>query len=277
MSSDNSNLELIPIGTLAVEEKYNFIDTNRDLRGRCWMDLLIVPENGIPEKTVIFRKVFPCLPIVRMKMITVERPRNKLPSARLLTIKQIKNLIEREVAEVNTEDMFEIIFIQKGVLHLEITDSPSGWSAVEILRLPSEILVGAEMRTDFSLPAMSTKISTLTPLFPPDIEREIFEITARESRSTIPGLVLVAQRVKFWLEPILYRTLRVRDTERHPDQPATFKLPPAISPKQLLQLFASSEFTSAICGVLTRSSLKPKRYLLDAAVPAIFSSPASVL
>ncbi|KAJ6607196.1 hypothetical protein B0H10DRAFT_2072719 [Mycena sp. CBHHK59/15] len=150
MSSDNSNLELIPIGTLAVEEKWDFIDTNPNLNGRCWMDLLKVPENGVLEKKVIFRKVFPCLPIVRIRIITVEKPRNKFPSARLLTIEQIKSLIEREVAEVNTEDKFEITFMQKGVLHLEITDSPSGWSAVEILRLPSEILVGAEMRMDFS-------------------------------------------------------------------------------------------------------------------------------
>ncbi|KAJ7081475.1 hypothetical protein C8R43DRAFT_1142975 [Mycena crocata] len=150
MSSDNSNFELIPIGTLAVQEKYDFIDTNRKMKGRCWMDLLTVPENGIPQRTVIFTKPWGCLPIVRMKMITVEKPRNRLPSARLLTIQQIKNLIEREVAEVNTEDKFDITFLQKGVLHLEITDSPSGWSAVQILTLPSEILVGANMRKDFS-------------------------------------------------------------------------------------------------------------------------------
>ncbi|KAJ7799590.1 hypothetical protein B0H14DRAFT_1705766 [Mycena olivaceomarginata] len=150
MSSDNNDLELIPIGTLAVEEKWDFIDTNPNLNSRCWMDLLKVPENGVLEKKAIFEKVFPCLPFVRIRIITVEKPRNKFPSARLLTIKQIKSLIEREVAEVNTEDKFDITFMQKGVLHLEITDSPFGWSAVEILRLPSEILVGAKMRKDFS-------------------------------------------------------------------------------------------------------------------------------
>jgi hypothetical protein len=141
MSSDNTNLELIPIGTLTVEEKWDFIDTNPNLNGRCWMDLLKVPENSVLEKTVFARKVFLCLPIVRLRIVTVEKPRNKFPSARLLTIKQIKSLIEREVAEVNTEDKFEITFMQKGVLHLEITDSPFEWSAEEILRLPSEILV----------------------------------------------------------------------------------------------------------------------------------------
>ncbi|KAJ7241654.1 hypothetical protein C8J57DRAFT_91518 [Mycena rebaudengoi] len=45
------------------------------------------------------------------------------------------------------------------------------------------------------------------PSFPPELEREIFEIAATEHPETIPTLVLVAHRVLHWIEPLLYRTL----------------------------------------------------------------------
>ncbi|KAJ7613623.1 hypothetical protein DFH06DRAFT_1242449 [Mycena polygramma] len=47
------------------------------------------------------------------------------------------------------------------------------------------------------------------PVLPTDLEREIFEITAVRYPRSIPRLVLVAQRVKIWIEPMLYRTLSV--------------------------------------------------------------------
>ncbi|KAF7377257.1 hypothetical protein MSAN_00146000 [Mycena sanguinolenta] len=49
---------------------------------------------------------------------------------------------------------------------------------------------------------------------PADLERTIFEITAFAAPECIPRLVLVAWRVKIWLEPILYRTL-VIEGKRH--------------------------------------------------------------
>ncbi|KAJ6471071.1 hypothetical protein C8R47DRAFT_1147785 [Mycena vitilis] len=47
------------------------------------------------------------------------------------------------------------------------------------------------------------------PVLPTDLEREIFEFSAVRCPRSIPRLVLVAQRVKTWIEPMLYRTLSV--------------------------------------------------------------------
>ncbi|KAK7031759.1 hypothetical protein R3P38DRAFT_3352919 [Favolaschia claudopus] len=44
---------------------------------------------------------------------------------------------------------------------------------------------------------------------PPDLEREIFEICALSWPLLIPKFMLVAQRVKAWVEPLLYRTIPV--------------------------------------------------------------------
>ncbi|KAJ7136387.1 hypothetical protein C8R43DRAFT_1203399 [Mycena crocata] len=47
----------------------------------------------------------------------------------------------------------------------------------------------------------------LAPVFPVDLERRIFEISAHIRPSGISTLLLVARRVKAWLEPLLYRTI----------------------------------------------------------------------
>ncbi|KAF7364067.1 hypothetical protein MSAN_01065500 [Mycena sanguinolenta] len=49
----------------------------------------------------------------------------------------------------------------------------------------------------------------LGPVLPPDLEREIFEFVAFSNIRSIPELVLVAQRVRSWIEPLLYRNLSV--------------------------------------------------------------------
>ncbi|KAJ7176974.1 hypothetical protein C8R46DRAFT_1077909, partial [Mycena filopes] len=53
-----------------------------------------------------------------------------------------------------------------------------------------------------------------TPILPPELERQIFEICASSQFSVIPGLMLVAWRVKDWVEPLLYRTIMVCDIRR---------------------------------------------------------------
>jgi len=47
------------------------------------------------------------------------------------------------------------------------------------------------------------------PVLPPELEREIFEICALSRPVSIPKLMLIAQRVKDWVEPLLYRTMAV--------------------------------------------------------------------
>ncbi|KAJ6482765.1 hypothetical protein C8R45DRAFT_1150385 [Mycena sanguinolenta] len=50
---------------------------------------------------------------------------------------------------------------------------------------------------------------------PTDLERTIFETTTFLAPECIPTLVLVAWRIKVWLEPILYRTLVFRGETDH--------------------------------------------------------------
>ncbi|KAJ7830295.1 hypothetical protein B0H14DRAFT_1197785 [Mycena olivaceomarginata] len=47
------------------------------------------------------------------------------------------------------------------------------------------------------------------PAFPPELERELFETTALMHPRTIPVLLRVARRVLTWIEPLLYRIVRV--------------------------------------------------------------------
>ncbi|KAJ7461194.1 hypothetical protein FB451DRAFT_490414 [Mycena latifolia] len=47
------------------------------------------------------------------------------------------------------------------------------------------------------------------PAFPPELERQIFEICALSRPVAIPRLMLVAWRVKQWVEPLFYRTLTI--------------------------------------------------------------------
>ncbi|KAF7341113.1 hypothetical protein MVEN_01845500 [Mycena venus] len=49
----------------------------------------------------------------------------------------------------------------------------------------------------------------LGPVLPTDLEREIFEFSALSNPRSIHKLLLVARRVKIWIEPLLYRNLSV--------------------------------------------------------------------
>ncbi|KAJ6476343.1 hypothetical protein C8R45DRAFT_1102600 [Mycena sanguinolenta] len=47
----------------------------------------------------------------------------------------------------------------------------------------------------------------LEPVFPLELEREIFEIAALSDSNTLPSLLRVARRVLEWIEPLLYRVI----------------------------------------------------------------------
>ncbi|KAJ7241651.1 hypothetical protein C8J57DRAFT_1369050 [Mycena rebaudengoi] len=73
-------------------------------------------------------------------------------------------------------------------------------------------------------------MSPTCPSLPLELEREIFEIAATHYPQTMPALLLVAQRVLRWIEPLLYRTLvmgregcRLDPTALLHIQPATLK------------------------------------------------------
>ncbi|KAK7038298.1 hypothetical protein R3P38DRAFT_2905522 [Favolaschia claudopus] len=57
--------------------------------------------------------------------------------------------------------------------------------------------------------SVDSALATPALTLPTELEREIFEILALSSPKFIPTLLLVAQRVKIWTEPLLYRTLSV--------------------------------------------------------------------
>ncbi|KAJ7078007.1 hypothetical protein B0H15DRAFT_933842 [Mycena belliarum] len=63
-----------------------------------------------------------------------------------------------------------------------------------------------------SSPSCLTRAETLLP---PELEREIFEICALTRPVIIPKLMLVAWRVKNWVEPLLYRVVHI-SPERYP-------------------------------------------------------------
>ncbi|KAJ7049648.1 hypothetical protein C8F01DRAFT_1238304 [Mycena amicta] len=49
------------------------------------------------------------------------------------------------------------------------------------------------------------------PKLPPELERYIFQLAARVTPELAPALILVAWRVKEWIEPLLYNTLMYID------------------------------------------------------------------
>ncbi|KAJ7155227.1 hypothetical protein C8R46DRAFT_1356454 [Mycena filopes] len=71
---------------------------------------------------------------------------------------------------------------------------------------------------------------------PTELEREIFELAALLNLRSIPRLLLVARRVKIWLEPLLYRNLSVLGDERHPQSEL---LTVRMSPEDCLKLLDS--------------------------------------
>ncbi|KAJ7059479.1 hypothetical protein C8F01DRAFT_1370405 [Mycena amicta] len=56
---------------------------------------------------------------------------------------------------------------------------------------------------------LSPTISMDLPYFPLELEREILEISAETWSCEVPNLLLVAHRVHVWLEPFLYRSIRL--------------------------------------------------------------------
>ncbi|KAJ6505163.1 hypothetical protein C8R45DRAFT_545381 [Mycena sanguinolenta] len=50
------------------------------------------------------------------------------------------------------------------------------------------------------------------PRLPPELERRICEIAAVACPIRIPTLMLVARRVRFWVEPLLYRVVFLKDS-----------------------------------------------------------------
>ncbi|KAJ7059447.1 hypothetical protein C8F01DRAFT_1370382 [Mycena amicta] len=88
----------------------------------------------------------------------------------------------------------------------------------------------------------STVMGKTEPRLPEDLEREIFELTGCLYHVTWPRLLLVARRVKSWLEPLLYKTLVVDglSTAHHIASLATCR-PPDFFAKVVRRLALSAD------------------------------------
>ncbi|KAJ7493001.1 hypothetical protein B0H11DRAFT_1858985 [Mycena galericulata] len=60
---------------------------------------------------------------------------------------------------------------------------------------------------------MVSPLPETDPRLPPELEHAIFEISALSRPIAIPNLMLVAQRVKIWVEPILYQIVFLSEVE----------------------------------------------------------------
>ncbi|KAF7299799.1 hypothetical protein HMN09_00986000 [Mycena chlorophos] len=56
----------------------------------------------------------------------------------------------------------------------------------------------------------------MSAVLPPELEREIFEVAARQYPEDIPALVLVAKRVHIWIQPMLFRIVRSSNSKIWP-------------------------------------------------------------
>ncbi|KAF8902914.1 hypothetical protein CPB84DRAFT_820002 [Gymnopilus junonius] len=88
------------------------------------------------------------------------------------------------------------------------------------------------------------------PRLPLDLERDIFELAAAICRPRIPIFILVAQRVRQWLEPMLYTTIIHYDF--------------AIEPYALCPPVPSMYYTCRCCGWM-KDRRRVKSYCFDKA------------
>ncbi|KAJ7816012.1 hypothetical protein B0H13DRAFT_2293217 [Mycena leptocephala] len=72
-----------------------------------------------------------------------------------------------------------------------------------------------------------------------DLEREVFEISALSRPKSIPTLMLVAWRVKTWVEPLLYRTIVVWRSARFAPTPAPIEGHPTFYRRTLIPIIKS--------------------------------------
>ncbi|KAJ6545395.1 hypothetical protein B0H19DRAFT_1167567 [Mycena capillaripes] len=81
--------------------------------------------------------------------------------------------------------------------------------------------------------------SFIDPNLPPELERQIFEIAALLYPEYIPALILVAQRVKTWIEPMLYGVLYLCRT---PDPEKPIRQLPLATVRSLIESRPASFF-----------------------------------
>ncbi|KAJ7892197.1 hypothetical protein B0H13DRAFT_866618 [Mycena leptocephala] len=118
----------------------------------------------------------------------------------------------------------------------------------------------------------------MDPKFPPELEQKILELTSALHPRSMPKLLLVAQRVKTWIQPLLYRVLSIaaRDPGLEPtgDNAVFILRHPFTDIERLLAFVSKPESSSLrenVCHVRFPSSCFPRHItqLLSACPAAV--------
>ncbi|KAK7006282.1 tyrosinase central domain-containing protein [Favolaschia claudopus] len=89
------------------------------------------------------------------------------------------------------------------------------------------------------------------PAFPPELEREIYEVTALKYPGSIPSLLRVARHVHSWIEPLLYRVVQVDS-----DMKATRAISDAMKRGRTPEFFHAAVHHLALHSSSTRADVK---------------------
>ncbi|KAJ7779699.1 hypothetical protein B0H16DRAFT_1499623 [Mycena metata] len=104
------------------------------------------------------------------------------------------------------------------------------------------------------------------PRLPPELERLVFEFAALSHPFGIARSMLVAWRVKDWVEPLLYRVLYITSPRRAQRQAHGF---PAVPVEVLLQAFTSKPAlfeTNVECPLFDQTPIQPPRHVVVNAI-----------
>ncbi|KAF7345247.1 hypothetical protein MSAN_01901300 [Mycena sanguinolenta] len=103
---------------------------------------------------------------------------------------------------------------------------------------------------------MSAAVSASSPRLPPELECAVFQHIALLHPTSIPKLMLVATRVRDWVEPLLYRVVFLSFWDTNPKRRHGF---PVLSPNMFLQKIAgkSPSFLQAAVKYLFVDSARP--------------------
>ncbi|KAJ7446006.1 hypothetical protein B0H11DRAFT_2290741 [Mycena galericulata] len=88
------------------------------------------------------------------------------------------------------------------------------------------------------------------PFLPPELEREIFELSAYLHPESAPKLLLVAPRVLTWIEPLIYRVICIEEDNAPVLHALRFK-PPQFLDKNVQHLLLDSVTDDAVEEILS--------------------------
>ncbi|KAJ7444653.1 hypothetical protein B0H11DRAFT_1880658 [Mycena galericulata] len=108
------------------------------------------------------------------------------------------------------------------------------------------------------------------PFLPPELEREIFELSAYLHPESAPKLLLVAPRVLTWIEPLMYRVISIEEDSAPVLHVLRFK-PPQFLDKNVQHLLLDSVTDDAVEEILSACTRVRSLVLLPSS-PSVLSA-----